>query len=167
MNLELVITGPVKSGKTTELMQMYKADTGSKLYIKLCTKGSNRKELVTTHDEKLTIEATMLKSIDGYYKADKIYVDEFQFGEYFFTNYFKCNSLYIAGLDTDSLQNPFTSVGLAMCQAKEIKKKRAICEICKRPARFSRAKELVTSFVEDNGNESIFYPICDECLIGK
>lgn len=165
MNLNLVITGPVKCGKTTELMQMYKADTGSKLFVKLCTKGNNRKELITTHDEKFTVEGLLIKSIEGYYEADSIYLDEFQFGEFYYTNYFKCKNLYIAGLDMDSLQNPFKSVGLAMCLAKEVKKKRAICDICKRPARFSRSKRIVTSFVEDDGNESIFYPVCDDCKI--
>ena len=152
-----LIVGPMFSGKTSELVRIYKRKVieGSRcILIKYANDQRYDLSLVATHDnieEKIKVMNTMklfdlrLKSED----YDDIFIDEIQFYpdkvEFCDSMADKGVNIYACGLASDYLRNPFQGMAELYAKAFEIKSITAVCDICKRDNSACYTKRTVES----------------------
>ena len=149
MSLE-VITGPMFSGKTTELLRrarIAKLSGKSLLMVKPSIDIRYSENEIVTHDfdKEKCIKINNLIDITSYLENDTIDViaiDEIQF----FNNGVvellkKLSSKYrviISGLDMDFEQNPFGDIPILLAIADDVVKLKAICTCCGNSAMYSK-----------------------------
>ena len=181
--LELIL-GPMFSGKTTQLIQVYKkyAYIGKKIAT-INYDGDTRYDLsmLSTHD-KLMIPCIQTASINELWnncdnvhynevkEADVILINEGQF----FEDLYECvldmvekhnKIVYICGLDGDFKRNRFGKVLDLIPYCDKIVKLKSLCSICKngKPAIFShRITDESLQIVIGSDN---YTPLCRSCYI--
>lgn len=177
MNLE-VITGPMFSGKTTELLRLYKINIiANKKVILLKPLIDNRSgNKVSTHDNisQDAIIYSNLLSIDKSYllSYDVICIDEGQFFEdlfEFIVNYIKYEKTFIiAGLtETFTYSILFENMVKVMGMANNIKRLLAICENCKKHNAIYTYKKNNNSNIIEIGGSELYCALCRSCYFSK
>ncbi|MBN1187674.1 MAG: thymidine kinase [Bacteroidales bacterium] len=169
-----VITGPMFSGKTEELIRRLKRAVIANQKVKAFKhRLDNRysEEYITSHDEKL-IESIQVGSAQEIlnYIADigVVGIDEAQF---FHDDLIEiCRDLankgirvIVAGLDMDYRGEPFNPIPTLMACAEEVLKLQAICIQCGNPASFSHKKVFSDNKVMVGASKE-YEPLCRQCF---
>ena len=150
MKLE-VITGPMFSGKTTELLRRvneYKKSGANCICIKPSTDNRYDTEYITTHDNKKVDAIVTETDVEALKKLENkilnmnveiVVIDEANF----FDNYLiemienllkNGKNLLVAGLDKDFRGRPFGPMGNILAMADEVTKLKSVCAKCGNPA---------------------------------
>ncbi len=172
-----VISGPMFSGKTTELvrrLERYTLANKKVIFFKspldLTTEG---KIMIASARQAFGIEVLTLYQPVGI-DADVVAIDEAQFFPDWIVGY--CQSLkdqgkivIVCGLDMDARRLPFGSLGNLMAIADSVTKLTAVCS-CGRDAAFTWLKEGLPE-QEGNvivlGSQEKYEPCCRECYNRK
>ena len=147
-----VITGPMFSGKTGELIRRVKAYEVAGLKCiafkpEIESRNEDENNGIATHDRKDAIKAVMESNpIDIARKAsdyDVIAIDEAQFFEPYLYLVLKAlqeadKIVIVSGLDLDYEMEPFTTMANIMAIAQKIDKYTAVCNDCRQPAQYSK-----------------------------
>jgi thymidine kinase len=176
-----IITGPMWSGKTTELLRLYDRKTRATLKCLLIKHGidnrysdsCNQYNYVLTHnaDKRSAIIYSNLKELiksGNIVQYDTIFIDEIQF----FEDKTECINILknrvnvvVAGLNGDWKQVMFPDMHFLFSFASEIKLLTAICGICqKHEACFTCRKDKTGDQIEVGGDD-IYVPTCLGCKI--
>lgn len=164
-----VITGPMFSGKTEELLRRMRRATLAKQAVCLIKPARDDRHGTTdvvSHDLRrqpaIAVERSEdierhLNSLDR--MPDVVVVDEVQFFDLEVVDV--CNRLadagirvIVAGLDLDYLGRPFGPLPLLLAHAEYVTKLHAICSRTGRPAHFSHRIEGGDDHVQIGGSES-------------
>lgn len=179
-----IITGPMYSGKTTELLsfaEIYELGRKKILIFKPAIDTRYSKDDVVTH-KMFKMPARVVgkaQEILEYYesleeKPDAIFVDEVHFFDSDLTKVLKTITLdgidvYCAGLDMSYLWEPFDVTAQLMSIADEVIKKKAVCEVCGEYNATLSYKTRANGGVLDVGGKEKYIAVCKECYqkIGK
>ena len=169
-----VITGPMFSGKTEELIRRLKRATLANQKVKIFKpKIDNRFSAyeVVSHDDNSLPSIPVENSNDIYtlsVDANIVAMDEAQF----FDNYIvevckvlagKGMRVIIAGLDMDYMGNPFGPVPQLMATAEYVTKLQAICVRCRNLAYVSHRKTDDKNLIL-LGEKAEYEPLCRNCF---
>jgi thymidine kinase len=173
-----VITGPMFSGKTGELIKRIRAyeNAGLKCAVfKPEIKSRNEAEInaIATHDKTNTHPAIVIKDIfeilDLSVSYDIIVIDEAQFlsyNLYRIVTYLEIlnKGVIVCGLDMDYKKDPFETIGRIMAVADSVTKLKASCDMCKNEAKYSKriAKEDERVLI---GGSDKYVASCLECYL--
>lgn len=137
----IIYTGPMKSGKTTKLIEQYKKtlNKSPKTYMfkpKIDTRYSTIK--VVDRDNKDQILSTLLDNINmlQYFSNmfNNFFIDEFQFleGDIQVIRHLldKGKNIYVAGLNLTAEGKPFGLMGDLMCLADKVYFLKGNCDYC-------------------------------------
>lgn len=140
-----VITGPMFSGKSEELIKRIRryliAGLNVKVFNHIVDKRYAKNKIASHSQEKydaisISKPKQILKKIDG--KTDVVIIDEAQFFDKTIVNVIdklidKGLDVIVSGLDTDFRGQPFGSIPTFMALADgEIIKLKAVCTVCKK-----------------------------------
>jgi len=170
-----VVIGPMWSGKSTEIINIYKYNLIAKLSTLVVNFEEDKRYHETnlsTHDKimipcirfkKLT-ELLNIKDID---KFKCIVIDEAQFFDDLYivvkTLLEKGKIVYVCGLDGDFQMEKFGHILDIIPLADEVIKKQALCAICQNGKRASFTKRLTGENVQKLIGSSNYIPVCREC----
>ncbi|WP_029608655.1 thymidine kinase [Mycoplasma simbae] len=170
-----VITGPMFSGKTEELLKRVNtlkwADVKTLIIKPKFDSRFSESELVSRTGAKLpahnvTHSKQILELWNSSYKA--VAIDEMNFFDADLPAVVeellsKNVNVLISGLDLDFLRKPFGVGPQLMAIADEVSKLKAVCRVCKQPAGFSfrKHKSMEQNLLGDNEYEAR----CRECHI--
>lgn len=171
-----VITGPMYSGKSSELLHKGERHILAKqkvVYIKPAIDTRYSKSAIVTHIGKsvdaLVIEKDMyITDMKEIIDADVVLIDELQFfGPSIIVDILlligKGKIIYAAALDLDFKAEPFSVTSYALAISDEVMKLKAVCEVCGRDAmlsfRKSKSKELI-----ELGEKDSYIPVCRTCF---
>lgn len=168
----MVITGPMGSGKTTELFrQLERIEIAGGKILLVKPWRDDRSEGVKTHSgyERRAAAVKHAEEIFNYLKKDTsaIGIEEAQFFSDDICGVVRALTLrnlrvFISGLDLDVLARPFGPMPLLMAQAEHIIKLQAVCMQCgadaSRTKRKTESKEQVVI-----GGMEIYEPVCTAC----
>jgi len=174
-----VITGPMFSGKSEELVRRvkkYKYKTNKICYLKPeidnRSTGNHTNGIYTHAGNWLDLDTYL---INGNSKCrllvpedtDLIVIDEVQFFNTTILddiNYWllKNKTIIAAGLDLDSEGKPFGLMPSLLCQAFDVVKLTAVCLTCKKEATRTRRKVRVASQILIGGSKE-YEPLCFTC----
>ncbi|MBO8160536.1 MAG: thymidine kinase [Thermosipho sp. (in: Bacteria)] len=171
-----VITGPMYSGKTTELLSFVEIyNIGRKKTIVFKPSIDNRYgiDTVSTHTgfqvkaHRITKASEILDYITE--DIDAVFVDEIQFLDVQLVEIakelvFKGIDVYCAGLDISYLENPFETTSKLLAIADEVIKKRAVCEKCGEHRATYSYKIVPDGGEIDVGGKDKYIAVCRECL---
>jgi len=169
-----VITGPMFSGKTTELMRLFRADKSKKILIKHSLDDA-RGGLgqVKTHDGKTMqgcVSTSSLKNMaDKIGTMDSFYIDEVQFFDTIEMQYFrgKCvqqgRSLIVAGLLRDRNNGKFPTMKHLLLEASEAVFLKADCA-CGNEATETKLTTPVDVCGNLVGGSEKYSPVCFGCF---
>lgn len=168
MNVTL-ITGPMKSGKTTALINIFNKCEGRVLAVKpkIDIRWSNK--YITTHNG-AKIKATSVESISEISAEDYdcIFVDEgFMFNDLQMILEWNIPA-YVASITYDYNQNMFPSIARIWDYTTKINLT-AVCETCGDVAIHTKkiknnSRGIINGDVEiDIGGDDKYYPVCDGC----
>ena len=173
----ILITGPMFSGKTTELIRLGKRyKIAGKKCIFLKYKNDARycegEKTLSTHD-KYSIQANPIDSLEereGFDEFDVILIDEGQFykGLSDFCNYYadKGKVVIVSALNGKSDRTPWEEISLLFPYVTRIRFLNSVCNQCTKSAQFSHFKkgdkgEIVI------GGEDLYEPLCRFCYSEK
>lgn len=175
-----VITGPMFSGKTEELIRrIHTAETaGLKVKVfkpQIESRNESEVNAIATHNKKDSVAAMpvsssiyIVRESVGY---DVVAIDEAQFFDeklYTVLRVLSDNGKWIiaSGLDMDYQREPFSTMANLMVIADKIDKYTSICNICKKPAAYSKrvVKENDRVFI---GGDDSYIPCCTEHFLEK
>lgn len=173
-----LIIGPMFSGKTTFLINLYKNNVKNKkktLVINHVFDNRYGNKGLTNHNNE-TIECLKLSNLKEIYKIlndpvspkyESILINEGQFFNDLYNvvytlllyNY----NIYVCGLNCDSNMEKFGTILDLIPLADDILKLKSKCKLCNKPASFT--KRLVDSKEKILiGDNDIYIPICRECF---
>lgn len=163
-----VITGPMFSGKTTELLRRIRRAEIAEQVVHLWKHGADDRYAV---DEVVSHAGHRKRCTDilEVEDADVVVFDEAQFydPEDIVTHALQLVRdgvrVIVAGLDMDSDQRPFGPMPLLMAYADEVVKLKAICAVCKGDANLSYRKVTKGGQVLVGGAEA-YEPRCRACM---
>lgn len=173
-----VITGPMYSGKTTELLNFAEIYELGKKRIKIIKPQIDdrySKEDVVTHKLfKMSARAVKdVQEMEEFYnnlseKPEAIFIDEVHFFDSSIVRLAKKITLegvdvYCAGLDMNYLWEPFETTALLMGMADEVIKKKAVCEVCGEYSGTLSFKKKSNGGVYDVGGKEKYIAVCKEC----
>lgn len=172
--MKLVVnTGCMFSGKTSELYrqgQRHLLARHKVVFVKPSMDDRYSDDYIMTHNglkaKAVSVDQTIL--VDEVLKADVVLLDEFQFypasvvGEVQQLIKLK-KTVYVSGLDMDSNGKAFDNMKEIMAIADEVKKFKAVCEICGEDAMFSH-KHSGTDETIELGAKDVYIPLCRECF---
>lgn len=169
-----IILGPMFSGKTTRLIQIYKTRTYiSKKVAVINYAGDVRyhAQMLSTHDQVL-IPCIQLTALDGFdcSSYDTILINEGQFFGDLFENVIRfveqCDKdVYVFGLDGDYLRNKFGGILDLIPYCDSVEKLSALCAYCRDGTkalfsfRMSREEEQMVIGVDN------YKPLCRKCYL--
>ncbi|MBO8139887.1 MAG: thymidine kinase [Thermosipho sp. (in: Bacteria)] len=171
-----VITGPMYSGKTTELLSFVEIyNIGKKKTIVFKPSIDNRYgiDTVSTHTgfQVKAFRISSSKEILDYITddIDAVFVDEVQFLDVNLVDIvkklvFDGIDVYCAGLDISYLENPFETTSKLLAIADEVIKKKAVCEKCGEHRATYSYKTVPDGGEIDVGGKDKYIAICRECL---
>jgi thymidine kinase len=165
--------GPMCSGKTSKLLELYQKETSEEKNCVMITPeiDSRTKNGIWTHDNK-TFDGnviwtndilTRLSEIGNY---DVIFINEAQFvndiyeGVLVLTEHMN-KKVYAAGLDGDFQRKPFENLINVIPLCDKILKLNARCEVCGKPAPFSKKLRGGKNKIEIGGKD-MYEPRCRE-----
>lgn len=166
-----VITGPMFSGKSEKLIDVY-----SKIYNKetvIAFKPSKDKRdgtYIKTRSNSAKVPAKVIqdyKEVLDYIDYKVILIDEAQFikGNSKILSYLsevkRCD-IYVAGLTLTSEQLIFGSLANILLSADKVINLTATCHYCGRPAKFTKC--LVSKKTRDLVGSDEYIPVCGQCL---
>lgn len=173
-----VITGPMYSGKTTELLnfaEIYELGKKRTKIIKPQIDDRYSQDDVVTH-KLFKMPAKAVKDVaemDEFYnslsdKPEAIFIDEVHF---FDTSIVKLVKkivsegvdVYCAGLDMNYLWEPFETTALLLSLADEVIKKKAVCEVCGEYSGTLSFKTRTNGGIYDVGGKEKYIAVCKEC----
>ena len=180
-----IITGPMWSGKTTELLRQYDRKVHAQLKCRLVKHGIDNRyasnHLVThenTYGSHTKGQAVVYKTISDLIKGeglfitpsmDTVFIDEIQF----FPDKQLCLELLrfginvvVAGLNGDYKQQMFPGMSQLFASANDIRMLTAVCGVCRlEDAPFSC--KMITSDKQqiDVGGSDKYIPACLKCMI--
>lgn len=146
-----VITGCMFSGKTTELLRMYRESKDSKLLVNHSRDSRyNTDGNVTSHDfetsESFALESLeVLRGMSEYSSASRIFIDEAQF----FSNLYDTvksmvdddrKHVVLSGLNGDYMRRDFGQISMLLPIADSVSLLRASCFECGNSALFTHRK---------------------------
>lgn len=173
-----VITGPMFSGKTEELIKRIKKaqDLGLRCAVfKPEIESRNEAEInaIATHNKKDTFPAIVVRDLfeilDLSASYDLIAIDEAQF---FSENIYRVVSylstlnkvVLVSGLDLDYKKEPFNSMGGIMAIADSVTKLLAVCDVCGSSARYSKRTITENDRVLIGSNDK-YIATCLQCYV--
>ncbi|HCL98309.1 MAG TPA: thymidine kinase [Fervidobacterium sp.] len=173
-----VITGPMYSGKTTELLNFAEIYELGRKKIKIFKPQIDVRysaDDVVTH-KLFKMPATVVKNLDEMEtiyknldeKPDAIFIDEVHFFENDITYLVKDMTadgvdVYCAGLDLNYLWQPFPTTASLMALADEVIKKKAVCEICGEYTGTLSYKKKIDGGIIDVGGKEKYIAVCKDC----
>ena len=167
-----VITGPMFSGKSDELIDVY--DRVYNKEVAICFKPSKDKRdgtyIKSRAKSNHKIPAKVIENYDEVLKYQDykvILIDEAQFikGDWRILEYLsevKDCHIYVAGLTLTSEQEIFGSLANLILVADKLIKLEATCHYCGRPAKFTKC--LVSKKTRDLVGSDEYIPVCGQCL---
>ncbi|MGC9771590.1 thymidine kinase [Fervidobacterium islandicum] len=173
-----VITGPMYSGKTTELLnfaEIYEIGRKKTLIFKPAIDTRYSADDVVTHKfHKMPARVVKdTKQLFEYYqtlkeKPDAVFIDEVHFFDAELAVIVKKIALdgvdvYCAGLDMSYLWEPFETTAKLMALADEVIKKKAVCEVCGEYKATLSYKLKSNGGVFDVGGKDKYIAVCKEC----
>ncbi len=172
-----VISGPMFSGKTTELLrrlERYTLANKKVVFFKpLIDKRTDKKVNISSVRQEFGIDVLTLYQPVGI-DADVVAIDEAQFFPEWIVSY--CQSLkdqgkivMVCGLDMDARRLPFGSMGNLMAIADSVTKLTAVCA-CGQDAVFTWLKEGLPEQIGNVillGNQEKYESCCRECYNRK
>lgn len=173
-----VITGPMYSGKTTELLnfaEIYEIGRKKTKIFKPRIDDRYSKEDVVTHKmfkmPALVVSnvAEMRKLYDELEeKPDAVFIDEVHFFESNIKDFVKSViqqsvDVYCAGLDMNYLWEPFETTAILMSLADEVIKKKAVCEVCGEYNATLSFKNKTNGNIFDVGGKEKYIAVCKDC----
>jgi thymidine kinase len=189
MSYMKVVTGPMFSGKTEELLRiLHRSSLAGKKILVLKPKGDTRTENEIASRRKSDLESGEFKKYGSYpafpvdspeeavrlieeYRPSVLGIDEAQFfqpwmvgvlQELLTQNADKDITIVVAGLDMDAWRKPFGIMPELFAMANEVQKETAICFTCKAPAMYSQKLGGGSSQVEV-GDAEIYEARCRVC----
>jgi thymidine kinase len=175
-----VITGPMYSGKTTELLnfaEIYEIGKKKTLIFKPAIDTRYSAEDVVTHKFHKMPARVVKDSTElfEYYnslikKPDAVFVDEVHFFDVELVDIAKKITLdgvdvYCAGLDMSYLWEPFETTAKLMALADDIIKKKAVCEVCGEYKATLSYKLKSNGGVFDVGGKDKYIAVCKDCYV--
>lgn len=168
----MVITGPMGSGKTTELFrQMERVEIAKGKALLFKPRKDDRDRGVKTHSgyRREAIELKDAEDILNYLNSDVVMIgiEEAQFFDYNICGVARVLTsrglkVIITGLDLDAWGRPFGPMPLLLAQAEYVIKLNAVCMDCgaeaSRTKRKIESKELLIP-----GGMDIYEPVCLAC----
>ena len=131
-----VITGPMRAGKTAELIRLVrqaKAD-GREAKVFVHELGVNRDGCILFNRDGKSISAKPVRSPSEVYGADVLAVDEAHFWHEFEVLYLvdlaRHHDVIVAGLDTSFRGDPFPAMAYLLAMADSVTKLTAVCARC-------------------------------------
>jgi thymidine kinase len=175
-----VITGPMFSGKTAELIKRLNQakEAGLKHIVfkpEIESRNEAEQNAIATHDKSLMMEATPVPNSVYIVRMSKEYdvvaIDEAQF---FDTNLYLVakvlndagKRVIISGLDMDYGREPFDTMGRVLAVANQIDKYAASCHSCQKPAQYSKRTIKFNERVLIGGDDK-YIAQCHECYSKK
>jgi len=170
-----LITGPMFSGKSTELlrkMRVFEVAKHCSLIIKYSKDKRYDNTKISTHDKQMrqAINTSKLSTIDKSIidSCTIIGIDEGQFFEdveQFCVKYANLGKIVIvAALDGTFEQKPFQNILNLIPHSESVVKLSAVCMACFREAAFTRRLDPSDKRVEVIGSEDIYAAVCRRCL---
>ncbi|ANQ54129.1 thymidine kinase [Thermosipho sp. 1063] len=171
-----VITGPMYSGKTTELLsfvEIYNIGRKKTKVFKPAIDNRYGEDIVSTHTGFKVKAFKVDKSKEIYEYIDEtvsaIFIDEVQFFDIELIDLvkdlvFKGIDVYCAGLDISYLENPFEVTAKLLAIADEVIKKKAVCEKCGEHRATYSYKIVPDGGEIDIGGKEKYIAICRKCL---
>jgi thymidine kinase len=172
--LEIII-GPMFSGKTSKLLDLYKQYTFCNVKVAVINHSEDTRydsTMLSSHDKVMipciqTTELTSLMKNDELYEADVILINEAQFFDdlyYFVVDMLKFNKkIYVSGLDGDFERKKFGKVLDLIPLCDKVTKMNSLCSLCKNgtPGLFSMrlTKEKEQMLI----GSSNYIPVCRIC----
>lgn len=176
-----LITGPMWSGKTTELLRLFDRKTRASLKCLLVKHGIDNRygeNLVSTHTNiegySNKVQALSCELISNIYDKitisdyNTIFVDEIQF----FADKTKCLDILklgidvvVAGLNGDWKQEMFPDMSKLFSCASDIRLLTAICGVCRKSEACYTSKICTTASQIDVGGADKYIPTCLYCKI--
>ena len=173
-----VIIGPMWSGKSTEVINIYKHNCIaqiSTLVINYDEDVRYHEKKLSTHD-KIMIPCTRFSKLanlldyDDLYKFKCVVIDEAQFFDDLELAVKQLLTLkkfvYVCGLDADFQMNKFGQILDIIPLADEVVKKQALCAICRNGKRASFTKRLTNENVQKLIGSTNYIPVCRKCHKG-
>ena len=166
----IVYSGPMKCGKTQEILNEYKRQLIAGKKVKMFKPKMDNRTIglvqATSGIDIPAIEINRIQELENY-NADVYCVDEFQLLKGSVEIIQKMadsgKKFYIAGLNLTSEKKPFGKMGDLLCVSDHVTTMTSICEICKRD-------NAIFSFYTNgkkNGDielgDSQYVPVCREC----
>ena len=181
MELTLIL-GPMKSGKSFELISYFMPLRYAKISFGVYQSVKNvRNENIWSRNG-ISIEAHKIKNLSFLNKnlkvigIDEIHMFEEEKDVIVLEELLKMETtIIVSGLDTDYKGKLFPIIGkLLELGPKEIKYKKAVCEVCKKPEAiytqvYKESEPLLDglpSVIPDDGSY-IYKPVCRNCFIKK
>ena len=175
-----LIYGPMFSGKTTKLIELYKETlTKNKNCIAINYELDTRygKNKIGSHDG-LSIDCYSITNLDDFIKnsatkevianADYIFINEAQFFETIFESVLYLNetlkkNVILCGLDLDYKLQKFGTMMDLLSKATNVFKMTGKCVKCNGPSCYSH--RIVSSYFQILIGTSEYIPLCETCYI--
>jgi thymidine kinase len=177
----ILITGPMWSGKTTELLRLFDRKTRASLKCLLVKHGIDNRygeNLVATHTNiegySNKVQALSCESISDIFTKvtvtdyNSIFIDEIQF----FVDKTRCLEILkhgvdvvVAGLNGDWKQEMFPDMDKLFACASDIRLLTAICGVCKKNEACYTSKICTTNSQIDVGGADKYVPTCLYCKL--
>ncbi|SHH17968.1 thymidine kinase [Thermosipho atlanticus] len=171
-----VITGPMYSGKTTELLsfvEIYNIGKKKTIVFKPSLDDRYGIDTVATHTG-FQVKAHRISKSDEIFDyinedVDAVFIDEVQFLDVQLIDIvkklvFKGIDVFCAGLDISYLENPFETTAKLLAIADEVIKKKAVCEKCGEHRATYSYKIVPNGGEIDIGGKDKYIAVCRECL---
>ena len=175
-----LIYGPMFSGKTTKLIELYKETlTKNKNCIAINYELDTRygKNKIISHDG-MVIDCYSITNLDDFIKnshtkelianADYIFINEAQFFETIFESVLYLNetlkkNVVLCGLDLDYKREKFGSMMELLSKATNVFKMTGKCAKCNKASCYSH--RIVSSYFQILIGTSEYIPLCETCYI--
>lgn len=175
--LELIL-GPMYSGKTSYLMNIYKQCTFCNTDVLVFNHASDNRysiDLLSSHD-KLTIpciKTDCLKEqikLEDFEKSKVILINEGQFFKDLFEFVIYCvevkfKHVYVCGLDGDFQRNKFGQINDLLPYCDEVKKLNSLCHNCKNGNKAIFSHRLTNEKEQHVVGSNNYVPLCRRCYI--
>lgn len=173
----VLIYGPMKSGKTATLIDLYKKFTKNNIVVDCFKSPIDTRNIgvIKSRAYDYTIPCTTLINIDGCLKsvADIIMIDEFQFIQA--TSIIKIinnvkkhkRSLYLFGLDKIASGDEWPTYTIVKDLVDRKIKLTATCDMCGDIAEYTKIESQSEDTIQIDDGSIKYYPVCKKCFYKK
>jgi len=175
--LELII-GPMYSGKTSYLMNVFKQCLFCNTNVLVFNHDSDTRydnDMLSTHDQ-IKIPCIKTNSLSEYLQSDiynnseVILINEGQFFDdiFDFVLYsvdIKCKRVYVCGLDGDFKRNKFGKINDLIPYCDNVKKLRSLCQMCKNGNKAIFSHRLTSEIEQQVIGSTNYVPLCRKCYL--